>query len=131
MWLETPEDRHRTRQNANRKHSTDDGERSETAEVCRCARLRVHSCWDIVHHAWGNPIWPFMPTSSFGCTVFDAGIALWFVAGAPSFRLGIAGARYLSRTFSPPVMPSTWCPIATARIFMISAGVAYFGSTFA
>ncbi|HYX81526.1 MAG TPA: DUF6010 family protein, partial [Gemmatimonadales bacterium] len=53
----------------------------------------VHSCWDIVHHVWGNPIWPFMPTSSFGCTVFDAGIALWFVAGAPSFRLGIAGAR--------------------------------------
>jgi hypothetical protein len=44
----------------------------------------MHSCWDIVHHLWGNPIWPFMPTSSFGCMIFDAVIALWFLAGAPS-----------------------------------------------
>jgi len=44
----------------------------------------MHSCWDIVHHLWGNPIWPFMPTSSFGCTIFDAFIAAWFLAGAPS-----------------------------------------------
>jgi uncharacterized protein DUF6010 len=44
----------------------------------------MHSCWDIVHHLWGNPIWPFMPTSSFGCLIFDALIAIWFLAGAPS-----------------------------------------------
>jgi hypothetical protein len=44
----------------------------------------MHSCWDVVHHLWGNPIWPFMPTSSFGCMLFDAVIALWFLAGAPS-----------------------------------------------
>lgn len=44
----------------------------------------MHSCWDIVHHLWGNPIWPFMPTSSFGCMIFDALIAVWFLAGAPS-----------------------------------------------
>ena len=44
----------------------------------------LHSCWDIVHHLWGNPIWPFMPTSAFGCTIFDALIAIWFLAGAPS-----------------------------------------------
>ena len=44
----------------------------------------MHSCWDIAHHLWGNPIWPFMPTSSFGCMIFDAVIALWFFAGAPS-----------------------------------------------
>jgi hypothetical protein len=44
----------------------------------------IHSCWDIVHQLWGNPIWPFMPTSSFGCTIFDALIAAWFLAGAPS-----------------------------------------------
>jgi hypothetical protein len=44
----------------------------------------MHSCWDIVHHLWGNPIWPFMPTSSFGCMMFDAVIAFWFLAGAPS-----------------------------------------------
>jgi Family of unknown function (DUF6010) len=41
----------------------------------------MHSCWDIVHHLWGNPIWPFMPTSAFGCMVFDAVIAVWFIAG--------------------------------------------------
>jgi hypothetical protein len=44
----------------------------------------MHSAWDLVHHLYGNPIWPFMPTSSFGCMVFDALIAIWFVAGAPS-----------------------------------------------
>ena len=44
----------------------------------------MHSCWDVVHHVWGNPIWPWMPTSSFGCMIFDALIAVWFLAGAPS-----------------------------------------------
>ena len=44
----------------------------------------MHSCWDLPHHLWGNPIWPFMPTSSFGCIIFDALIAVWFFAGAPS-----------------------------------------------
>jgi len=44
----------------------------------------MHSGWDLVHHLWGNPIWPFMPTSSFGCLIFDALIAVWFLAGAPS-----------------------------------------------
>lgn len=44
----------------------------------------MHSCWDLVHHLWGNPIWPFMPTSSFGCMIFDALIAVWFLAGGPS-----------------------------------------------
>ena len=44
----------------------------------------MHSCWDIAHHLWGNPIWPFMPTSSFGCMIFDALIAVWFLASAPS-----------------------------------------------
>lgn len=44
----------------------------------------LHSVWDLVHHLWGNPIWPFLPTSSFGCLVFDGLIALWFFAGAPA-----------------------------------------------
>jgi hypothetical protein len=44
----------------------------------------MHAGWDLVHHRYGNPIWPFMPTSSFGCLIFDAGIAIWFLAGAPS-----------------------------------------------
>jgi hypothetical protein len=44
----------------------------------------MHAGWDLAHHLWGNPIWPFMPTSSFGCMIFDTLIALWFLAGAPS-----------------------------------------------
>ena len=44
----------------------------------------VHGSWDIAHHLWGNPIWPFMPSSAFGCMIFDSMIALWFLAGAPS-----------------------------------------------
>jgi hypothetical protein len=55
----------------------------------------MHSCWDIVHHLWGNPLWPFMPTSSFGCMIFDALIAAWFLAGAPSV-LGSSGQVSLS-----------------------------------
>ena len=45
----------------------------------------IHAGWDIAHHLWGNPIWPFMPSSAFGCMVFDSMIAIWFLAGAPSF----------------------------------------------
>jgi hypothetical protein len=44
----------------------------------------MHSGWDIVHFVWGSPIWPFMPTSSFGCMLFDAVLAGWYIAGAPS-----------------------------------------------
>jgi hypothetical protein len=44
----------------------------------------MHSAWDVAHHLWGNPIWPFMRTSSLGCMIFDALIAVWFLAGAPS-----------------------------------------------
>src|SRR5262245_25550826 len=44
----------------------------------------MHSAWDLVHHFFGSPIWPFMETSSFGCCIFDAAIAVWFLAGAPS-----------------------------------------------
>jgi Family of unknown function (DUF6010) len=45
----------------------------------------MHAAWDLPHHLWGNPIWPFMRTSSFGCMIFDSLIAVWFIAGAPSF----------------------------------------------
>jgi hypothetical protein len=44
----------------------------------------MHSAWDLVHHFFGNPIWPFMETSSFGCCIFDAVIAAWFLARAPA-----------------------------------------------
>jgi Family of unknown function (DUF6010) len=46
----------------------------------------MHAAWDLPHHLWGNPIWPFMPTSSFGCVIFDTLIAIWFLAGAPSLN---------------------------------------------
>jgi hypothetical protein len=44
----------------------------------------MHSGWDLLHHLYGNAIWPFMPSSSFGCMVFDGAIAMWFLGGAPS-----------------------------------------------
>jgi Family of unknown function (DUF6010) len=54
----------------------------------------MHACWDILHHFWGNPIWPFMPTSSFGCMIFDSFIAVWFLSGAPAiFPLGKKSRR--------------------------------------
>jgi len=45
----------------------------------------VHAGWDLAHHLWGNPIWPFMPSSAFGCMLFDGLIAPWFLLGAPAF----------------------------------------------
>ena len=60
----------------------------------------MHSSWDLVHHFHGHPIWPFMPTSSFGCTIFDAVIACWFLAGAPT----LFGSR---RSRTAPQSPST------------------------
>jgi uncharacterized protein DUF6010 len=52
----------------------------------------MHAGWDAAHHMWGNPIWPFMPSSAFGCLIFDAAIAPWFLAGAPSFLKRTFGA---------------------------------------
>jgi hypothetical protein len=45
----------------------------------------MHAAWDLPHHWLGHPIWPYMRTSSLGCVIFDTLIALWFLAGAPSF----------------------------------------------
>jgi hypothetical protein len=53
----------------------------------------LHTAWDLVHHIHGNPIWPFMPSSSFGCAIFDAAIALWFLAGAPARGAHRSAAR--------------------------------------
>jgi hypothetical protein len=44
----------------------------------------MHSAWDLVHHFFANPIWPFMEMSSFGCSICDAVISAWFFVGAPS-----------------------------------------------
>lgn len=42
----------------------------------------MHACWDVAHHLYATPIWPWSPTSSVGCAVFDSIIALWFLRGA-------------------------------------------------
>jgi Family of unknown function (DUF6010) len=42
----------------------------------------MHPVWDMVHHLYGNPIWPWMPTSSVGCAVFDPIVAIWAFAVA-------------------------------------------------
>jgi Family of unknown function (DUF6010) len=44
----------------------------------------LHTGWDIMHHLCGNPIVPFVPTSSLGCAICDPIIAAWCCAGAPS-----------------------------------------------
>lgn len=44
----------------------------------------MHAGWDVLHHLYGEPLWRFMPTSSFGCMLFDTLIAIWFMADAPS-----------------------------------------------
>lgn len=47
----------------------------------------MHAGWDVVHHLYATPIWPWSPTSSAGCAIFDTVIAWWFFAGAPAPRL--------------------------------------------
>lgn len=61
----------------------------------------MHSGWDLVHHLYGNPIWPFMPTSSFGCLIFDALIAIWFFAGAPSIFALVAHKKTVASAEAP------------------------------
>jgi hypothetical protein len=45
----------------------------------------MHAAWDLPHQLAGRPIWPYVRTSSLGCMIFDTVIAVWFLAGAPSF----------------------------------------------
>lgn len=52
----------------------------------------MHSAWDLVHHAFADPIWPFMETSSFGCFLFDLVLGVWFLADAPFSRARSADA---------------------------------------
>ena len=67
----------------------------------------MHAAWDVVHHLYGNAVWPFMPTSSFGCLIFDTLLAAWCLAGAPSLlpwrnrpMLQVAGSATASRARS-------------------------------
>jgi hypothetical protein len=52
----------------------------------------LHTGWDVMHHLYGNPIVPFVPTSSLGCAICDPIIAAWCFAGAPSVY-GLATKR--------------------------------------
>jgi hypothetical protein len=62
----------------------------------------MHAAWDLPHHFWGHPIWPFMPTSSFGCVIFDTLVGIWFLSGAPSLvaRRSVARRSYVASGFS-------------------------------
>ena len=44
----------------------------------------LHTVWDVLHHLYGNPIIPFVPTSSLGCAICDPVIAVWCFAGGRS-----------------------------------------------
>ena len=43
-----------------------------------------HTAWDIVHHLYANPIVSLSPSSSAGCAVCDAILAIWFFYEAPT-----------------------------------------------
>ena len=44
----------------------------------------LHTGWDVLHHLYGTPIIPFVPTSSLGCAICDPVIAAWCFAGGPA-----------------------------------------------
>jgi hypothetical protein len=44
----------------------------------------LHTAWDVMHHLYGNPIVPFVASSSAGCAICDAVLAIWYFQGAPS-----------------------------------------------
>ena len=48
----------------------------------------LHTGWDVLHHLYGHPIIPFVPTSSLGCAICDPVIAVWCFAGGPAILGG-------------------------------------------
>jgi hypothetical protein len=58
-----------------------------------------HAGWDVIHHLYASPIWPWMPTSSAGCAVFDTVIGCWFFMNAPPVM------KLFTR---PPGRPAGW-----------------------
>lgn len=44
----------------------------------------MHAGWDLAHHLYGNTLFHWAPSSSFGCLVMDAIVSVWFFLGAPS-----------------------------------------------
>jgi len=62
----------------------------------------MHAAWDLVHHGFARPIWPFMETSSFGCVILDTVIAVWFLAGAPTWGRSAGDIRSQLRCSTQP-----------------------------
>jgi Family of unknown function (DUF6010) len=56
----------------------------------------LHTLWDVIHYFCGAPIIPFLSTSSAGCAITDAVIAVWFFANAPSVFDIIKASRHKS-----------------------------------
>ncbi len=52
----------------------------------------MHTAWDVAHHLHGRPIWHEVPSSSFGCAIMDALLALWFF-GHWALSVGDRGAN--------------------------------------
>lgn len=49
-----------------------------------CIGWLLHTCWDVLHHLYAYPIVSFSPSSSAGCAVCDAILAIWFFWKAPT-----------------------------------------------
>jgi hypothetical protein len=67
----------------------------------------MHPVWDLVHHFHGNAIWPWMPTSSIGCAVFDPIVAIWATSVARS-----QGRRSLDQPQGPGPGSAAYLPRA-------------------
>lgn len=61
----------------------------------------LHTAWDIVHHIKGNPIIPFLHTSSLGCAICDPVIALWCFTGGKTPRELLEWATRVGDEFRP------------------------------
>jgi hypothetical protein len=63
----------------------------------------LHTIWDLVHHFYGTPIVPFVPSSSAGCAICDLGLAAWYFCGAPSIFELFRKARLHARANYPTI----------------------------
>jgi hypothetical protein len=63
----------------------------------------LHVAWDLMHHFYGSPIVPFVPTSSAGCAITDTLLAIWFFTGAPS----VFGLKPIGATRSDDLVDSS------------------------
>jgi len=68
----------------------------------------LHTCWDVLHDLYANPIIPFVQTSSTGCAICDLVLAAWYFLGAPSiYRLAACACQSASEVTSAMRSPSS------------------------